>query len=193
MKDESWTQTDHISADDSSGSREDTHHSHNLRARIIQNSEETKAVGSKTKMVTTPKSTDHSAVVNKNDKIFSSLVYGGNKKNTIFSLQKKEELDDDPYKINVQKTSPHHNSDSQMTEYELQTLNRIDYSNDDQYSNDSNDEVQIDDDPQNQDDIPEIFKNSEIREKTHQIAKPRYMDSDEEGEGEGEGDFDFYN
>lgn len=203
MRDEANTQTDNFKNIDAHTSTKDhplkrsmelddfssdddksyTHMKPNMHSKPDSDSEEVKKVtplGHPPKLMTTPQAKEGLEFINEN-KMLNKFANYNNKKSTIFSVKKSDEYDNNPYMIKI--------PDSSMPAGADQLDNNIELDYDRTQNIEVNDEVELEDKTINdQDDIPEIFKNSEIREKTSSKTRPRYFDSD----GEGEGEYDFY-
>ena len=182
--------------DSSDGHLEAARSTSNLLTKRSNQREETKKSDYTPKILTTSQAREGMDIIHsKDNKIFSTLVHGSNKKSTIFSVKKThediEDDDDDPYRIKVSSASKTEKTRVAEDDSAFRPINTIQRKDDDRSNSlNSSDEVEIEDEEQinhdYQNDIPEIFKNSEIRDKTGGRTKPRYVESD------GEGEYDFY-
>jgi hypothetical protein len=150
----------------------------NMRSNLESYKEEIKQeepLGHQPRIMTTPQAKDGLELI-KDNEIFKSLDCYNNKKSTIFSVNKQDDYDNNPYLIKIPDGFSPNIDDTEFNDENSQKIEAAD-------------EVELEDRIQlDKGDIPEIFKNSEIREKTGSIIKPRYFDSD----GEGEGEYGFY-
>ena len=140
------------------------------------------------KIRTTPHADEGIEMFSRENKIFSTLVHGSSKKKSIYSMQKNQqnEYENNPYMIKIpENMNFEEGNNEEQTNFE--PIN-MDQNSIDEYE--ETDEVQLEDQIKNQEQennkISDIFKNTNIIQKSGGHSKARYIESDEEGED------DFY-
>ena len=165
-----------------------------LMSRHSRSIEELKNNEANKKIMTTPQSSQNLNKIKSDNRIFSAVVHGGNKKNTIFSLTKDQKFDDDTWKLRESRKmlNEYKSIKTEENKAPLQSApppeeSKLNEDSDDsplRSSDDLEEDEQIEETEHKE--IHEIFKNSEIIDKSNKSNKSRYFES------EGEDEYDFY-
>ena len=165
-----------------------------LMSKHTRSIEELKNNEAGKKIMTTPLSNQNLSKIKSDNRIFSSIVHGGNKKNTIYSLTKDQKFDDE---LKLRESRKMLNEYKNIKPEEIKDPLQSSIPYEDHEANDDNGDSPLhsSDDLNNEDEIieesehkkiHEIFKNSQIIDKSNHSHKSRYIES------EGEDEYDFY-